>query len=57
MLKEILRIEGVRRLAKKETGKLLGGICKACVRIPGSEPMSEEQKAACEACKRENGFS
>ncbi|WP_157547228.1 hypothetical protein [Kordia zhangzhouensis] len=57
MLKEILRIEGVRRLTKKETGKLLGGICKACVRIPGSEPMSEEQKAACEACKRENGFS
>lgn len=57
MLKTILNIQGVRILTKKETNKLIGGICKACVTIPGSGPMSDEQKAACKACQDENKFS
>lgn len=40
-----------RVLTRVEQQIINGGICKACVRIPGSGPMSPEQIKQCEACQ------
>ncbi|WP_156169020.1 hypothetical protein [Kordia jejudonensis] len=57
MLSKILKIKDVRVLSKKETRSVLGGVCKPCIRIPGSGPMSADQIAACKACQKKNELS
>lgn len=57
MLEQILNVNGIRIITKKEQNTFKGGMCRACVTIPGSGPMSPEQKKACEACQDKNSFT